>query len=523
MRRHCRRRCESWLPREKPTWRLPSSWPWCVGGSGVGDSEAMCSCLARRLAKRPPCGSLPTSSAPAPLQLVSRRFPAGSTHITAFVSSSGAAAGLAAQHPAAAEALRQRVADAGLSLDVAVLCSREELGAGAVGALEALTSCRRDDGGEEADSAAAPCRAASSRLLWLTPIETAEEMWLQLEPALEQLEAGSSGRRGASSPPAVRRDGSSSPSALPRHISRAPRQFDPLRHPRTSLLASRSGVQQPALCRGESLSRLGHLSSDGMARPWLPTYSSLSQQAAAGARAGAVAAVASTAGRWRPTALGLCLLSSPPTHACCCNLQLHTAPTRPCVLQTCATWRCSRCRGGARGSRWRLAACCPRLRSAAAALAAAAATLQRPRTFCSSWRRSACWMSSPPPAATAQPPAPSRSRRRRRHHPQLARGCGSSLMARAACCACCRAPRSRTCSSWCGLRSAPATAPARSSSPRSTCLAMQTAAAAAVAGAPPTSATCLQRPRRHRRHVGPSSVRAASCGRRPQNSIGNCC
>lgn len=40
------------------------------------------------------------------------------------------------------------------------------------------------------------------------------------------------------------------------------------------------------MCRGESLSRLGHLSSDGMVRPWLPTYSSLGQQARAAAAGG---------------------------------------------------------------------------------------------------------------------------------------------------------------------------------------------------------------------------------------------
>ena len=52
----------------------------------------------------------------------------------------------------------------------------------------------------------------------------------------------------------------------------------------------------PPSCRGESLSRLGHLSSDGMMRPWLPTYSSLAQQAAAGARAAAAGAGASAGG-----------------------------------------------------------------------------------------------------------------------------------------------------------------------------------------------------------------------------------
>ena len=49
--------------------------------------------------------------------------------------------------------------------------------------------------------------------------------------------------------------------------------------PRAPLLALRSGLHQPARCRGESLDRLGHLSVDGMMRPWLPTYSSLGAKA----------------------------------------------------------------------------------------------------------------------------------------------------------------------------------------------------------------------------------------------------
>jgi hypothetical protein len=161
-----------------------------------------------------------------------------------------------------------------VGLDVAVLCSRQELGEAAAEALEALAgggdigsreSSSRDgssseagssDAGSvgEAEDSSSECtlddaeRSSSgghARLVWLRPVASAAESWQQLEPALEQLEGvrGSCLSRHGAVRPSLR-------SALPRHISRAPRQFaDPLRTPRTSLLAPRSGVQQPALCR----------------------------------------------------------------------------------------------------------------------------------------------------------------------------------------------------------------------------------------------------------------------------------
>lgn len=197
---------------------------------------------------------------------MSRRFPAGATHVTAFVASAAAPASLAvAPGCDAAAELRQRYAEAGVSLDVAVLCPRDELGPAAVQALEAL-ACSDDssssggnteqagaeEAGEGGASPASPSSGSSgssaNRLLWLTPVDSAAESWQQLEPALEQLER----RRASASPQAVRSGGGGSGagvSVLPRRISRAPRQLDGLRQPRASLLAARSGVQQPALCR----------------------------------------------------------------------------------------------------------------------------------------------------------------------------------------------------------------------------------------------------------------------------------
>lgn len=217
------------------------------------------------------------------LQLVSRRFQQGSTRVTAFVASAGAAASLAADGGAAQE-LRQSYVGAGLALDIAVLCPREELGEAAARALEALAgsgstssdssssidSSSSSNSGEaacscEVDNAhpslpACGCAADSSgtssgtslRLVWLQPVATAAESWQQLEAALELLEgareassctSASSTRLGPAAGSAAAR------SALPAQISRAPRQLDPLSRPRTALLAPRSGLQQPALCR----------------------------------------------------------------------------------------------------------------------------------------------------------------------------------------------------------------------------------------------------------------------------------
>ncbi|KAI3428537.1 hypothetical protein D9Q98_007360 [Chlorella vulgaris] len=258
--------------------------------------------LQQALAQVQPSGEANLAASLKLALLVSRRFPAGSTHVTAFVGSPGATASLTAEHPtAAAVDLRQRFQAAGVGLDVAVL---GELHSGAAAALEALTGSSSSGPGiattlesstsSEESSASTSC-GVGIRLVLLAPVAAAVESWQQLEPALEVLEArysiqsGSSDNGeagGGSSSSSGSGNGAVQVQAVLRRIGRGPRQFDPLQHPRTPLLAMRSGVQQPALCRGESLNRLGHLSSDGMARPWLPTYSSIAQQAAAAAGGG---------------------------------------------------------------------------------------------------------------------------------------------------------------------------------------------------------------------------------------------
>lgn len=224
-------------------------------------------------------GLLPALPAlPALLQLVCRRFQQHTARVTAFVASAGGATSLAAEGGAALE-LRQSFLDAGLALDVAVLCPREELGEAAACALEALAgggsastngsssssssssveaAC---SGGADAapsctqsGSGAADVRSASPslRLVWLQPVATAAESWQQLEAALELLEGGREASGGSAASRGQLRGatgGAGTHPSLPAQISRAPRQLDPLSRPRTALLAPRSGLPQPALCR----------------------------------------------------------------------------------------------------------------------------------------------------------------------------------------------------------------------------------------------------------------------------------
>ncbi|GAB4814514.1 hypothetical protein N2152v2_001560 [Parachlorella kessleri] len=157
----------------------------------------------------------------------------------------------------------------------------------------------------------AAAAAARCRVVWAPPnsLPQGVEDWQQLEFVLEKLEGrGSSvddaraadfaeidgeaveleagqGQHGTAWGPssslpqgtATGRLNSRNPFARSRgnSSSRGPS----LQRPGAPLLALRSGVHQPALCRGESLDRLGHLSVDGMMRPWLPTYASLGAKA----------------------------------------------------------------------------------------------------------------------------------------------------------------------------------------------------------------------------------------------------
>ena len=137
------------------------------------------------------------------------------------------------------------------------------------------------------------------RLVFVEPPAEGLEPWQQLERVLESLEtapmpssaakrsqhADSAGRRPASR--AWRALGSSNAelgadagatfahSRALRSRAAQPPPADAQWHRGRALLARRSGVFSSAVCRNESLDALGHLSSDGCMRPWLPSYANL--------------------------------------------------------------------------------------------------------------------------------------------------------------------------------------------------------------------------------------------------------
>ena len=170
------------------------------------------------------------------------------------------------------------------------------------------------EGVEQSSVSAVPGHAESGeklpvcKLVFAEPPEEGLEPWQQLEPVLESLEAtpehcqladkarcrpasragqalGSSGAEprehaGAASASSRAPSRSAAQSAGPHRqhtVSRAaqPRPVAVQWHHGRALLARRSGVFSSAVCRNESLDALGHLSSDGCMRPWLPSYANL--------------------------------------------------------------------------------------------------------------------------------------------------------------------------------------------------------------------------------------------------------
>ena len=152
-------------------------------------------------------------------------------------------------------------------------------------------------------------RPPACRLVFVEPPDEGLEPWQQLERILESLEttpacssaaeraqhadsaaehaqhADSAGCRPASR--ARRALGSSNAelgadagatfahSRALRSKAAQPPPADAQWHRGRALLARRSGVFSSAVCRHESLDALGHLSSDGCMRPWLPSYANL--------------------------------------------------------------------------------------------------------------------------------------------------------------------------------------------------------------------------------------------------------
>ena len=137
------------------------------------------------------------------------------------------------------------------------------------------------------------------RLVFVEPPEEGLEPWQQLERVLESLEAtpmpSSAAKRSQHADTAGCRPVSrawralgSSTAELGGHAGATSRYTGALRsraaqpqaaaaqwHRGRALLARRSGVFSSAVCRNESLDALGHLSSDGCMRPWLPSYANL--------------------------------------------------------------------------------------------------------------------------------------------------------------------------------------------------------------------------------------------------------
>eukprot|EP00887_Chlorella_sp_A99_P005022 scaffold4.g5022.t1 len=132
-----------------------------------------------------------------------------------------------------------------------------------------LPACRADD----------DCGAC--RVVFVSPAAGALDLWQQLEGAQELLASPRASRRAARASFDGGDDaggGARRRLALPAAAA-APAPADPLRAPRVPLLAVPSGLQQAASCRHDSLDWLGHLSSDGMLRSWLPNYETLASRA----------------------------------------------------------------------------------------------------------------------------------------------------------------------------------------------------------------------------------------------------
>ncbi|BDA50115.1 hypothetical protein COCOBI_15-2430 [Coccomyxa sp. Obi] len=158
-------------------------------------------------------------------------------------------------------------------------------------------------------------RGRASRLVFVQPPQEGLEVWQQLEPLMELLECSDTTTASRRSAPQLAESAPASAHASVMTVPSAGSCSEPAPHlalnaaqhsaglalnrPATNanaaqlwqqqnqwhrgraLLARRSGLVTPALCRNESLDLLHHLSSDGFSRPWLPNYANLPQRAAA--------------------------------------------------------------------------------------------------------------------------------------------------------------------------------------------------------------------------------------------------
>ncbi|CAL5222142.1 g4463 [Coccomyxa viridis] len=219
---------------------------------------------------------------------------ADSASITAFIA--GPCSIASADIPGLASALAKR------QVTIVSLASAAELGKDSVAALQSLIASLNASPG-----------ASASKLVFLDPPPESLEHWQQLERALELLERQDTQHRRATLPapgsdqfaPQTpdRQDNQDASSAPARSAAREGQLASQVAvsessrgvqqrsghsqrgrealvwHMNRPLLARRSGVFQSAICRSESLDVLGHLSSDGCMRPWLPSYANLPKAA----------------------------------------------------------------------------------------------------------------------------------------------------------------------------------------------------------------------------------------------------
>eukprot|EP00884_Botryococcus_braunii_P014515 jgi/Botrbrau1/23064/Bobra.0243s0006.1 len=165
---------------------------------------------------------------------------------------------------------------AGAQLTIAVLCPPDELGSRGGARLEALVASVNVEGERRAEAGGTEARPARSRVVYMPPpdcvgpeplvLDACREGMADFRRALCGTDPSLDSQR-ASEEEAGRRGRQAGGGAAPEQYAARV----------TALLQRRSGVLRPANCRQESLDSLGHLSTDGMLRSWLPNYANLSK------------------------------------------------------------------------------------------------------------------------------------------------------------------------------------------------------------------------------------------------------
>jgi hypothetical protein len=220
------------------------------------------------------------------MQLLAKQVPGGASQARVVAFLAGPPTLTATQ----ASELALHYSELSLSLNIAVAAGRRELDAAAFKMLEQLADPKG--------------KGAGAAVLHLRPLPTPAAGWQHLEYVLDQIStwtyvqaAVGITTRAPAEEQAASSDGSATGAAeaaataagtvVPGGSADAPASTaTPSCPPPASeavlppLLSARSGLHalSASHCRTSSLDRLGHLSSDGMLRPWLRNYSTAAQK-----------------------------------------------------------------------------------------------------------------------------------------------------------------------------------------------------------------------------------------------------